>query len=52
LGGHQEKSSKNELFYSILARNLKLHGHLEMVLMLAKIKKKNHFYENFFFMDL
>jgi hypothetical protein len=46
---HQEKSSKNELFYSILARNLKLHGHLEMVLLLAKIKK-NHFYETFFFM--
>ena len=36
----RKKSSKNELFYSILARNLKLHGHLEMVLLLAKIKKK------------
>jgi hypothetical protein len=37
----RKKSSKNELFYSILARNLKLHGHLEMVLLLAKIKKKS-----------
>jgi hypothetical protein len=26
----------------------KFHGHLEMVLLLAKIKKKNHFYETFF----
>ena len=30
----------------------KLHGHLEMVLLLAKIKKKNFFYETFFFMHL